>query len=61
VNEILTAAAELIALLPYYISTNEEDERAAYFRGLMAKAADSLIAIHVIMKSTGPVWPLHCR
>ncbi len=60
-NQILTAAAELIALLPHYISTNPGDERAKYFRGLMAKAADSLIAIDAIMKSTGPVWPLHCR
>lgn len=60
-NQILTAAAELIALLPHYISTNPEDERAKYFRGLMAKTADSLIAIDRITKSTGPVWPLHCR
>lgn len=60
-NEILTAAAELKALLPHYISSSGEDERAAYFRGLMAKAADSLIAIDALTKSTGPVWPLHCR
>jgi hypothetical protein len=27
----------------------------------MAKAADSLIAIDLLLESTGPVWPLHCR
>jgi hypothetical protein len=61
VNEILTSAAELTALLPHYASTSKQDERAMYFRGLMAKAADSLIAIDILTKSTGPVWPLHCR
>jgi hypothetical protein len=60
-NEVVTAATELKALLPHYLPANQQDERAQYFRGLIAKAADSLIAIDLLMKSTGPVWPLHCR
>ena len=39
-NEILAAAAELKGLLPRYISADPRDERALYFRGLMAKAAE---------------------
>ncbi|MDD5260740.1 MAG: hypothetical protein PHD76_02730 [Methylacidiphilales bacterium] len=59
-SEIRTAAAELKALLPHYISTDSKDERASYFRGLMAKTADSLTAIDMLMTS-GAIWPLHCR
>jgi hypothetical protein len=60
INEIREARDKLRELLPHYISA-ETDERAAYFRGLMVKAADSLAAIDLLLTCSGPVWLLHCR
>jgi hypothetical protein len=60
-SEIVIAAAELRELLPHFSFEDTRDERAMYFHGLMAKAADSLTAIDLLMNSTGAIWPLHCR
>src|ERR1700681_4430752 len=59
-NEIQNAAEELTSVLPHYEFENN-DERGFYFRGLMAKAVDSLRAISILDSNVGPVWPLHCR
>ncbi len=59
--KITAAASELTELLPYYYSTDPNNERFLYFRGLLAKAADSLTAIDLLLESVGPIWPLHCR
>src|SRR5882672_7116562 len=47
-------------LLPHYHSQDPSDERALYFKGLLAKAADSLIAVDLLLRR-GAVWPVHCR
>jgi hypothetical protein len=60
-SEVLWARDELEKLLPHYTLTNRNDERAAYFRGLMKKAVDSLAAIDLLLRSTGPIWTQHCR
>lgn len=60
-NEIFWVRNELEELQPHYTSTNGNDERAAYFRGLMKKAVDSLAAIEMLLSSTGPIWTHHCR
>lgn len=60
-NEIRWARNELEDLLAHYTSTNINDERAAYFRGMMKKAVDSLAAIEMLLTSTGPIWTHHCR
>lgn len=56
-NPLLQSSAALTALLPHYLGS---DDRAKYFRGTMAKAADSLTAIHDLQEK-GALWPVHCR
>jgi hypothetical protein len=59
-NEIRRAGDDLKGLIAHYTS-DPTDERAAYFRGLIAKAADSLAAIDMLLNSAGPIWTLHSR
>ena len=60
-NELNWARNELEQLLPHYASADPEDERAAYFRGMIRKTIDSLAAIETLVDSTGPIWTHHCR
>lgn len=59
-NDLRSSASKLIDLLPHYQPRSSSDERARFFGGLLAKAADSLIAIDTL-QTIGAVWPLHCR
>jgi hypothetical protein len=43
-NEVVTATTELKAQLPHYLQTNQQDERAQYFRGLDIAAMGSVCA-----------------
>jgi hypothetical protein len=60
-DELRWARNELEQLLPHYASESPDDERAAYFRGLMRKTVDSLAAIEMLVGPIGPVWTHHCR
>ncbi len=60
-TELGRARNELERLLPYHTSVDPQDERAAYFRGMMRKTIDSLTAIETLCASGGPVWIHHCR
>ena len=60
-TELRWARNELEQLLPHYAFADPNDERAAYFRGLMKKTVDSLSAVEMLVSSSGPIWTHHCR